>query len=150
MASLLAVVVVVSCSKHNSNGGNNNPTQTDNLTSKPWKYDTSGVDVNADGKIDIGGDTTTVPLCDRDDFYTFNKDSSGVANTGSQHCVVGEAQTTAFTWSLSSDNKTLKASFNSILQQGVTLITLDADHLAGYRDTTVLGLSYRIIVQLKH
>lgn len=145
----LVVFAVTSCSKK-SGKNNTPPTPTDNLTSKPWKYDTSGVDINGDGKIDIGGDTSTVELCSRDDFYTFNKDKSGSANTGTQHCTVGEAQTTAFTWSLTPDNKTLSASFNAVLQQGVTLLTLDADHLSGYRDTTVLGLSYRIIVQLKH
>jgi len=63
---------------------------------------------------------------------------------------VGEAQTAPFTWSLSSDNKTLKASFNPILQEGVTIQTLDSLHLTVYRDSTLLGVTYRYIVQLKH
>jgi hypothetical protein len=153
-AVLLALVIAISCSKHSTGGGSNNTdtavSATTNLTSKPWKYDTSGLDLNNDGKIDVGGDTTVVHLCQRDDLYTFNKDNTGSVNTGSLHCTVGEAQTMPFTWSLSTDNKTLKASFYPVLQQGVTLLTLDSLHLSGYHDTLVLGVNYRLIVQLKH
>jgi len=157
-AVLLVIVIVTSCSKNGSSNTNpNNPdstkntvSATTNITAKPWKYDTSGLDTNNDGKIDQGGDTTIVPLCERDDLYTFNTDNTGSVNTGSKHCTVGEAQTTAFTWSLSSDNKTLKASFNPILQEGVTIQTLDSLHLSVYRDSTVLGVTYRYVVQLKH
>jgi hypothetical protein len=149
-AVVLVVVIVVSCSKNSTNGSGTTVTATTYITAKPWKYDTSGLDTNNDGKIDQGGDTTVVPLCERDDLYTFNKDSTGLVNTGTLHCKVGEAQTTAFTWSLSSDNKTFKASFNSVLQEGVTVLTLDSVHFAVYRDSTFLGVTYRYIVQLKH
>jgi hypothetical protein len=153
LAVLLVIAVVTSCSK---NGDKPNPghqdtvTATSYITAKPWKYDTSGLDTNNDGKIDQGGDTTVVPLCERDDLYTFSMNNTGSVNTGSLHCTVGEAQTTAFTWSLSSDNKTFKASFNSVLQGGVTVLTLDSLHFAVYRDSTLLGVTYRYIVQLKH
>jgi len=154
-AVLLALVIAISCSKKSGAGGGSNNTDTTvtattNLTSKPWKYDTSGIDLNNDGKIDVGGDTSVVHICERDDLYTFNKDNTGSVNTGSLHCKVGEAQTAAFTWSLSADNKTLQASFYPVLQAGVTVLTLDSAHLSGYRDTLVLGVNYRLIVQLKH
>lgn len=156
-AILLVSVIVISCSKNSSKPPTPTPTHQDStvaittaITAKPWKYDTSGLDTNNDGKIDVGGDTTIVPLCERDDIYTFNTDFSGSFNTGSLHCTAGEAQTTAFTWSLTSDNKTLKASFNPILQEGVTVLEMDSVHFAVYRDSTVLGVTYRYIVQLKH
>lgn len=156
-AVLLVVLIVTSCGKNSQKPPTTTPTHQDStvaitsaITASPWKYDTSGLDTNNDGKIDVGGDTTVVPLCERDDIYTFNKDSSGSVNTGSLHCLVGESQTTAFTWSLSSDNKTLKASFNPILQQGVTVLEMDSVRFAVYRDSTVLGVTYRYIVQLKH
>ena len=157
-AVLLVTVIAISCSKNAGTGTKpNNPdstattvTLTTNITAKAWKYDTSGLDTNNDGKIDQGGDTTIVPLCQRDDLYTFNKDNTGSVNTGNLHCTVSEAQTTSFTWSLSSDNKTLKASFNPILQEGVTVLTVDSAHLSVYRDSTLLGVTYRYIVSLKH
>ncbi|HEY4337716.1 MAG TPA: hypothetical protein VGM89_17505 [Puia sp.] len=157
-AVLLVIVIVTACSKNSSKPPTPTPPThqdsaiaiTSAITASPWKYDTSGLDTNNDGKIDVGGDTTVVPLCERDDVYTFNKDSSGSVNTGNLHCVVGEAQSASFTWSLSSDNKTLKASFNPILQAGVTVQTMDSVHFTVYRDSTVLGVTYRYIVQLKH
>jgi hypothetical protein len=156
-AILLVVFIVTSCGKNSTKPSTPTPTHQDStvaitsaITAAPWKYDTSGLDTNNDGKIDVGGDTTVVPLCERDDIYTFNKDSSGSVNTGNLHCVVGEAQTTAFTWSLSSDNKTLKASFNPILQEGVTVQEMDSVHFTVYRDSTVMGVTYRYVVQLKH
>lgn len=157
-AVLFVVLIVASCSKNGGTNNNNNNTDsnkntvsaTANLEVKPWKYDTSGLDTNNDGKIDQGGDTTVVPLCERDDLYTFINDGTGTVNTGTKHCSANEAQTTAFTWTLSSDNKTLKASFNPILMEGVTVQTLDSVHLTVYRDSTLLGVTYRYIVQLKH
>ncbi|HXB07303.1 MAG TPA: hypothetical protein VNW04_09310 [Puia sp.] len=156
-AVLLVAVIVTSCSKNAGTGNKPNNqdsltkvTITANITAKPWKYDTSGLDTNNDGKIDQGGDTTIVPLCERDDLYTFNTDNTGSVNTGTLHCKVGEAQTTPFTWSLSSDNKTLKASFNPILQEGVTVLTMDSVHFSVSRDSTLLGVTYRYIVMLKH
>ena len=154
-AVVLVVVVVASCSKNGSSSNNSNHTDTTvsattYISAKPWTYDTSGLDTNNDGKIDIGGDTTVVPLCERDDLYTFNSDFTGVVNTGTLHCTVGEPQTESFTWSLSSNNTILKASFNPVLAEGVTIITLDSLHLSVYRDSTVLGVTYRYIVQLKH
>ena len=156
-AVLLVIVIVTSCSKNNaSNTGTNTDstktpaTTTTYLTLKAWKYDTSGLDTNNDGVIDQGGDTTIVPLCERDDLYTFNKDNSGSFNTGTNHCTVGEAQTATFSWSLTTDQKTLKASFNPILQEGVTILKLDSTQLSVYRDSTLLGVTYRYIVSLKH
>ena len=156
LAVVIVLAIVTSCSKNSSNSGNSSDSTaayasaTANLTASAWKYDTSGLDTNNDGKIDQGGDTTVVPLCERDDSWTFNKDNTGVANTGTLHCKVGEAQTTSFTWSLSSDVKTLKASFNPVLQAGVNVLLLDANHLSVSRDSTLLGVTYRYIVSLKH
>jgi hypothetical protein len=155
-ALLLVVVIAIACSKNSNN--NNTTTKPDSttatnpslITSKPWTYDTSGLDTNNDGIIDIGGDTTVVHLCERDDIYTFKLDSTGTVNTGTNHCIAGEPQTEPFAWSLSTDQKTLRASFNPILQEGVTILKLDSVQWSVYRDSTVAGVTYRYIVILKH
>jgi hypothetical protein len=157
-AVLIVAVIIFSCNKNGGTGTKpNNPDSTKNSVSvttiieaKAWKYDTSGLDTNNDGKIDVGGDTTVIPLCQRDDLYTFNNDNTGSVNTGSLHCTAGEAQSTAFNWSLSADGKTLKASFNPILQEGVTVLAADSVHLTVFRDSTLMGVTYRYVVSLKH
>jgi hypothetical protein len=155
-AVLLVIVIAVSCSKNagtgtktNSPDSTNKVTVTAAIVGNPWMYDTSGLDTNNDGKIDQGSDTSVIHTCQRDDTYAFNADYTGTVNTGTKHCTVGEAQTTPFTWSLSTDGKTLKSSFNSILAEGVSILTLDATHLSVYRDSTLLGVTYRYIVSLK-
>lgn len=156
-AVLLVIVIVASCSKNSSKPPTPTPTHHDStvaittaITAKPWKYDTSGFDTNNSGKITLGGDTTVVPMCERDDIFTFNTDFTGTDNTGTLHCKVGEPQTIPFTWALSADNKTLTSSFNPILQEGVTILEMDSVHFTVYRDSTLLGVTYRYIVQLKH
>lgn len=150
----LIIVFVVSCSKNSGNGSNNHTDsvqiKTNLIALAAWKYDTSGLDTNNSFTITQGGDTTVVPRCERDDSWTFNSNLSGTANTGTTHCSAGEAQTVNFTWSISTDGKTLKASFNPILQAGVTILKLDSSHFWVYRDSTYMGVNYRYIVELKH
>jgi hypothetical protein len=150
-AVLLVMVVVISCQKSNvTNSESNKTTATAYITAKPWKYDTSGFDTNNSGTIGQGGDTTVIPMCERDDIFTFKSDSTGTVNTGALHCIVGEPQTKPFTWSLSADGKTFKASINPILQEGVKVLTIDSLHFSVYRDSTKMGVNYRYIVMLKH
>lgn len=154
-AVLLVIVIAVACSKTSSNSNSTKPVDTTKtvmalIVAKPWKFDTSGFDTNNSGTINQGGDTTVVPPCQRDDIYTFNSDYTGSLNTGTRHCSVNESQTQAFAWSLSTDRKTLKASFNSVLQAGVTILKLDSLHWSVYRDSAMSGVTYRYIVQLKH
>ncbi|GGB13992.1 hypothetical protein GCM10011511_42180 [Puia dinghuensis] len=152
---MLVICIAISCSKNNGNGNNNNNAdsaliKTNLIVLSAWKYDTSGLDTNNSFTITQGGDTTVVPPCERDDSWTFASNNTGTVNTGTKHCTVGEAQTSSFTWSLSTDTKTLKASFNPVLQSGVTILKLDSTHFWVYRDSTYLGVNYRYIVELKH
>ncbi len=137
-----------SCKKDSSTNNPTNPTVAV-LTSAAWKYDTAGVDINKDGIIDLG-DTAALPSCERDDTFTFSTDSTGVMDEGPTKCNPGDLQSSPFTWKLMNNNTLLTASFNPILQEGVTVLKLDANHFSVYRDSTYLGASYRFILQLKH
>ena len=154
-ALLVLIIIAISCSKNNGNGNNNNNAdsaliKTNLIIASAWKYDTSGLDTNNSFTITQGGDTTVVPLCERDDTWTFANNNTGTVNTGTKHCVVGEPQTEPFTWTMSTDGKTLKASFNAVLQSGVTILKLDSSHFWVYKDSAYLGVTYRYIVELKH
>jgi hypothetical protein len=160
LAILCVAMIINACSKTSSNKGNGNSTNPDStaqvaanislMTLSPWKYDTSGIATNNSDTINIGADTTVVPMCERGDVYTFLKDSTGSLTQGAQMCVPGSPQTEPFTWNFSSNGQTLYASFNPILQEGVTIITLDSTELSVYRDSTVDGITYRYIVTLTH
>jgi hypothetical protein len=171
---LCLALIWTACSKNASNPGVIPPTDTTNhvtlpppppppppavtaatlLSYKAWLYDTSGVDNNKDNVIDLGdpgsGPTSAIKLCQRDDSYTFLADSTGTMDGGTNKCTMGEAQTTPFTWFLSKDTTTLTATFNTVLNGGVTILKLDSTQLSVYKDTTVFGTPIRYIIKLKH
>jgi hypothetical protein len=158
LAILCVAMIINACSKNSKNTGNGtNPDSTAQLaanislmTLSPWKYDTSGIATNNSDTINVGADTTIVPMCERDDVYTFYNDSTGSLNQGTLICVPGTPQTEPFTWNFNSNGTVLYSTFNPILQEGVTVITLNSTTLSVYRDSTVDGLTYRYIVTLKH
>ena len=91
-------VAWAACSKNSSSSSNSRVAL---MTQAIWKYDTSGIDLNKDGTIDIAD---TLPACFKDNTYQFNKDSTGILNEGATICYPGDPQTRAFTWSISSGN----------------------------------------------
>jgi hypothetical protein len=160
LAVLSFALLIDACSKssnNNSKGSGGNGDSTTTLAANislmclaPWKYDTSGIATNNSDTINLAGDSTVIPTCEKEDVWTFSQDSTGSLAQGATECVPGSPQTQSFTWNFSSNSQTLYASFNPILQEGVTVISLDSSQLSVYRDSTVLGVSYRYIVVLKH
>ena len=58
LAALFLTILWASCSKnHSVDNPNNTNTTTSLVTQASWKYDTSGIDLNKDGTVDVGGDS---------------------------------------------------------------------------------------------
>ncbi|MBK7809792.1 MAG: lipocalin family protein [Saprospiraceae bacterium] len=88
---LLASIIIPSCSKDDNDSKSN----TDLLTSAPWKY----VDFKVAGM-------SLLEDCQRDDIITFSKDFNSVFNPGTMKCDPSEV-IEAGTWSFSADEKSL-------------------------------------------
>jgi hypothetical protein len=135
------------CSKSKSTAGNTANTPMALVTQATWKYDTSGIDLNNDGIVDVA-DTTVTP-CEKMYTYTFNLDSTGLLNEAFP-CNTGNPQTVPFTWSLTNNQTVLTASINPILAGGVNIFRLTSTSLVVYKDSTFSGLSFRYLISLKH
>jgi len=146
-ASLMTFMLIwTACSKSNSNNSSSNMTL---MTQAVWKYDTSGFDLTGDGKIDYP-DTIAQP-CFKDNTYQFKKDSTVIVDEGATKCNSSDPQTATFAWSMTSSNPPiLKSDANAILANGVTVTVLNSTQLQVYKDTTILGISVRYIIALKH
>jgi hypothetical protein len=147
VASLMTFMLVWSaCSKHNSSS---TPTNMTLMTQAIWKYDTSGFDITGDNKIDYPD--TVVQPCFKDNTYQFNKDSTVVVDEGAIKCNSSDPQTATFAWSISNSTPPiLKSDANPVLANGVTVLVLNNSQLEVYKDTTILGISVRYILSLKH
>ena len=99
LAALFLVILWASCSKsHSSEHPTNGPGSNFVLiTQTTWRYDTSGVDLNKDGVVDIGNDTL-ITACEKDDIYTFKSDSTGIIDEGVTKCDAADPQTLPFSW----------------------------------------------------
>jgi hypothetical protein len=134
------------CSKNSSNSNSNSRVSL--MTQAIWKYDTSGIDLNKDGTIDIAD---TLQACFKDNTYQFNKDSTGILNEGAIKCNSTDPQTSAFSWTISSGNPAiLKSDVAPILAEGLTVLTLSSTKLTVYKDTTIQGIGLWYIFSLKH
>lgn len=143
---LFSLIVWSACKKSSGSGG---PSANMVLmTQATWKYDTSGIDLNKDGIVDIGD--TTVPLCEKEYTYLFNKDSTGILTEGATKCNASDPQTESFTWSFTNNQTGLTASVNPLLSGGVNIFSLTQTSLILYKDTTLLGSSFRYVISLKH
>jgi hypothetical protein len=121
------------------------------ITSSAWKYDTSGIDLDEDGKIDNFDITDTIiKSCQKDDLFTFNKDSTGIIDEGPTKCNVADAQTDPLAWEFTNNDKVLNVTSNTLLNGNLNILSLTATGFVLYKDTTYLGLSFRYLISLKH
>ncbi|HXB90779.1 MAG TPA: hypothetical protein VNU72_00755 [Puia sp.] len=146
-AALVLAFAWASCSKSKSTDPGN-PT-VNLVTAASWKYDTSGIDLNKDGVVDIGGDSL-ITACQKDDIYTFKSDSTGTLDEGATKCHVGDPQTAPFTWSLTTNQTVLAISSNTLLSGNINIFSLSSTKWVLYKDTTISNIGVRYIVQLKH
>jgi hypothetical protein len=146
---VLASLTIWTACKKNSSSSTDTNSRTTLITEGSWKFDSAGVDLNKDGIIDIV-DTTLLP-CQKDNTYTFLKDSTGVADEGATKCKSTDAQTTAFTWSFSGTGQSvIKSDADPLLANGINIFSMTSTKMVLYKDTTVFGASIWYVVDLKH
>ena len=150
--AFLFLTICAACKKNHSSPTDNTPPRVTLITQAVWKFDTSGIDTNKDGIIDVGDNTNTVILpCFKDNTFQFNKDSTGVENSGAIKCNPSEPQTTAFTWSFSgTDQSVIKSDADPLLAAGINIFSLDANKIVLYKDTTIFAQNIWYVVTLKH
>jgi hypothetical protein len=150
VVAIVLIIVWASCSKSHSTEGQKNVNPTITLvTSTTWRYDTSGIDVNKDGIVDVGNDTLFTP-CEKDDIYTFKSDSTGILDEGATKCDAADPQTLPFSWELTNNNTVLTSSANPILAGGVNIFSITSTQWILYKDTTISGFPIRYLLSLKH
>jgi hypothetical protein len=146
--ALASLTIWTACKKNTSSS--NTSSRTTLITEASWKFDSSGIDQNKDGIIDVV-DTTSILPCQKDNTYTFNKDSTGIMDEGATKCNSTDPQTTAFTWSFSGTGQSvIKSDANPILANGINILSMTSTKMVLYKDTTVYGFNIWYIVNLKH
>jgi hypothetical protein len=144
------LIVSAGCQKDDDN---KTPTKTDQLTAKPWKYSTAGVDANNDGTIDTPLPSNTFEPCELDNLYTFKSDGTGTADEGPLKCEDTDPQTSSFGWSLSSDQSQIIFTGGGVqgIDGAVKLITLNDSKLAMSQSVDIgLPIPVTVVVELVH
>jgi hypothetical protein len=152
-AAFVLLLIFWGCKKNSSSPTTPPLSQTVTLiTSSPWKYDTSGIDLNDDGKIDSGDipDTATLKPCEKDDIFTFNKDSTGLIDEGPTKCHVTDPQTDPLSWYLTSNQTILNVTSSTVLNGSLNISSVTSTNLVLYKDTTYLAFSFRYLIILQH
>jgi hypothetical protein len=147
-ATLMTLIVWTACSKHNSDNNNNNNSQMTLMTQAVWRYDTSGIDLNKDGQIDL---PDTLEACYKDNTYQFKTDSTAVVDEGALKCDGSAPQTATYSWTISKDNPpVIKTDADPILASGIKVKELTSSKLIVYKDTAIQGVGIWFILSLKH
>jgi hypothetical protein len=151
-AAILLLGICWGCKKSSSSSSSpSNDVNVSLITQASWKYDTSGIDLDEDGKIDNNDIPDTVlKSCEKDDVFTFDKDSSGLIDEGPTKCNVANPQTDPLSWEFTSSDKVLNVTSNTVLNGNLNILSLTASNFVLYKDTTYLGFSFRYLIALKH
>lgn len=145
---LASCLALSSCQKDSGE-----PTKTELLTRADWKYESGGIG-DADGNIlfDFSTFGITIPDCTLDNTYHFSSDGSGTVAENANVCS-GAPASSAFTWSLSSDETVLNLSSSAIAGLGgnFKVKELSDTKLTLLKDTTISGVgSGTAVFNLKH
>jgi hypothetical protein len=138
---------VISCKKNSDSA----PNKTDQLTSSDWKYDSGGIS-DANGNIIVNFNTTgMVPDCMLDNTVKFQSDGTGTVYENTNVCS-GAPATSAFTWNFSQNETLLNLSGGTLAGLGGSfkIKTLSGTQLSVLKDTTYMGTSATLVVNLKH
>lgn len=149
-AACILIGICWGCKKSSSSSSGTSADVT-LITQGSWKYDTSGIDLDQDGKIDNNDIPDTVlKSCQKDDVFTFNKDSTGLIDEGPTKCNVGDAQTDPLTWKFTSNDKVLNVVSGTILNGNLNVLSLSASSMVLYKDTSYFLVPFRYLISLKH
>jgi len=128
------------------------PTQTDNITASAWVHESSGIDLDKNGTIDLASALAGIPACRLDNVLTFQKGGTATAGEGATKCDAADPSTTNFNWSFADNEKSLVISNNvfTILNGKTNIKTLTATNLTLTKDTVISSNNVSLIVNLKH
>ncbi|MEJ7768820.1 MAG: hypothetical protein WKF89_13465 [Chitinophagaceae bacterium] len=136
---LLLVMVLIACKKSNSV---KTKTKTELLSDSVWRFSTIGIDQNNDNLIDYPLPTAVLPVCEVDNLYTFNVDSTGILDQGKEKCNAATSQKTPFTWKFLKNETEISTSVNilPIFEGAAQIITLNETTFTLSKAITVLGV----------
>src|SRR5438309_5523715 len=110
-----ALCLMMSCKKNNTS----EPSKTDTISEKPWKFSSGGIDYNKDGTVDLNFSTLAIiPPCVLDNTASFKSDGTGIADEGATKCNAADPQTSPFTWSFTNNGQSLHVGGNGLLGTG--------------------------------
>lgn len=148
-AALVVLAAFWACKKGSSPSSPAQNATIKLIVASTWKYDTSGIDLNNDGQVDIG-DTVLQP-CVKDNTYTLLADSTGTMDEGATKCSPSAPQTDPLHWFLTSNYTVLNiTSPISILNGNLNILNISSTNWTLYKDTTYGGFSFRYLFILKH
>lgn len=129
--------------------------QMNNITASAWVHESSGVDVDRNGTIDLPLTSAGVQTCNLDNALTFNKDGSAIADEGATKCNTADPQTSNFNWNFTDNEASLEIKNNvfAALNGKLKIKTLSSTNLTLIKDTTITSpstLSVTVVVNLKH
>jgi hypothetical protein len=153
--STLLLLTVVSVTFQHCKKEDQQPeqTKTDLLTASAWVHESSGVDVDKNGTIELSLEAAGVPQCQLNNVLTFRNDNTAVADEGATKCNAADPQTTQFNWQFADNETALTFSGNVFTQLNgkFAIRTLNATSLSMSKDTTMPGVgNVAVIVNLKH
>ncbi|MFL5741721.1 MAG: hypothetical protein ACJ75B_15955 [Flavisolibacter sp.] len=150
----IALCLMISCKKSN----NNEPSKTDTISEKPWKFSSGGIDYNKDGTVDLNFSTLAIiPPCVLDNTASFKSDGTGIADEGATKCDPANPQTSSFTWKFTNNDQSIQIGGNGLLGTGgeFRILVLNSSTFSLSKDTTISlnGIppsAVSIIVNLQH
>jgi hypothetical protein len=150
---LLLPMVIIAFSHCKKEDQQPEKTKRELLTAGAWVHESSGVDVDKNGTIELSLEAAGVPQCRLDNVLTFRSDNTAVADEGVAKCNTADPQTTQFNWQFADNETALSFSGNVFTQLNgrFTIRTLNATSLSLSKDTTIAPLgNVAVIVNLKH
>jgi hypothetical protein len=147
LISFVTFLTTISCSK----GKDNTPvTNTDLLTAKAWKIESSGVDANKDGTIDLADSWAA---CELDNTFLFVSDGTGVSDEGPEKCTPSDPQSGSFSWAFKSGETAMSLNIPTLsITADANIKTLNESLFEVYKDTAISGIpiEVRYIFRFKH
>lgn len=129
------------------------PAKTSLLTEGVWVHESSGLDMDRNGSIDLPFTTAVVPACLLDNTLLFKKDHTAVASEGATQCDPAAPPATDFNWSFADNESSLAISSPvfSLFSGNLKIVTLTNAKLTLSKDTTLAPFgTASVIVNLKH
>lgn len=152
---MLLSVAFLSCQKESGSASNSSSENMNYITTSAWVHESSGVDVDKNGTIDLPLTSAGVKDCQLDNTLTFKKDGTAVADEGATKCNATDPQNSNFNWNFADNEKSLEIKNNvfAALNGKLKIKTLTSTNLTLTKDTTVTSpttLDVTVIVNLKH